>query len=67
MTPHGPDAPSYDANVKNELVPMRIPDTTLAFMFESSYLFHITPFAQALPDPDYHKCWQGLVDRSDVE
>ncbi len=41
---------------------MRIPDTTLAFMFESTYLFSLTEFAEVADnlDQNYYKCWQPL-------
>lgn len=44
MTPHGPDAPTFEAAVGDaaaEQAPARIPDTTLAFMCERP---HPPPF-----------------------
>lgn len=47
---------------REELKPVRIPDTTLAFMFESTYLFSLTEFAEVADnlDQNYYKCWQPL-------
>lgn len=46
---------------REELKPVRIPDTTLAFMFESAYLFSLTEFAENENlDQEYYKCWQPL-------
>lgn len=47
---------------REELKPVRIPDTTLAFMFESTYIFSLTEFAEKENlDVDYYKCWQPLA------
>lgn len=35
MTPHGPDAATFHTASTAELKPQKIPDTTLAFMFEA--------------------------------
>jgi homogentisate 1,2-dioxygenase len=60
MTPHGPDAKAFEGASKAELKPVKMPDT-MAFMFESTYLFHITPWAQEHNiDEKYYECWQGL-------
>ena len=62
MTPHGPDAATFEAASQAELAP-RYQDNTLAFMFESRYLFQPTP--QALSSSarqcDYGSVWQGLA------
>lgn len=45
--------------IREELKPVRIPESTLAFMFESTYLFSLTEFAEKENlDENYHKCWQ---------
>lgn len=65
MTPHGPDADSYEKFVKSEQKPYKIPDTNLAFMFESGYLMKTTTWAMndfVEVDKDYHKCWSRLAD-----
>jgi homogentisate 1,2-dioxygenase len=47
--------------VQEELKPVKISDDALAFMFESTYIFRVTEWAQQNKlDLDYYKCWQGL-------
>jgi homogentisate 1,2-dioxygenase len=66
MTPHGPDTPTFEKASQATLQPTKIPDNTLAFMFESSFIFHITDFAQNhYLDKDYYKCWEGLKSQFD--
>lgn len=61
MTPHGPDTPTFLKCSEEELKPVKIPNTTLAFMFESTYLLKISNHAQQHNvDHDYYKCWQDL-------
>jgi len=67
MTPHGPDAQAFEkhSNTNIEQKPIKIPDT-MAFMFESSYLFHITSFGQKNNvDKKYHECWKDLKSHFD--
>jgi len=61
MSAHGPDRASYDKAVAANLEPQRI-GSTLAFMFESRYLFEPTAFAMSTPalDRDYDAAWAGL-------
>lgn len=63
MTPHGPDVDCFEQASKARLVPQRIGDECMAFMFESSLSMAVTPWAehesQAL-DKEYYTCWQGL-------
>jgi homogentisate 1,2-dioxygenase len=58
MSGHGPDRNSYEGAVAAELKPHKISDT-MAFMFESRYVFVPTPFAVETPlaQPDYDECW----------
>eukprot|EP00897_Mesotaenium_endlicherianum_P003866 jgi/Mesen1/3507/ME000197S02525 len=49
--------------------PQKLPDSTLAFMFELCYTPRVTKLALSSPklDVDYYKCWKGLrphFDRS---
>ncbi|KAI8870220.1 GD23768 [Ramicandelaber brevisporus] len=63
MTPHGPDAKTVEFATTRELGPNRIADKTQAFMFESSLLFKVTPWALQTcekVDKDYYKAWQGI-------
>merc|ERR1712146_488332 len=62
-TPHGPDALTFEKATKEELVPKKIPDDALAFMFESYYMFHVTKWGASsceCLDDDYWKCWKDL-------
>jgi len=46
--------------IKDEVKPIKL-NETMAFMFESSYLLKLTPFAANNKiDPDYYKCWAPL-------
>eukprot|EP01113_Clastostelium_recurvatum_P018292 TRINITY_DN2156_c0_g1_i1.p1 TRINITY_DN2156_c0_g1~~TRINITY_DN2156_c0_g1_i1.p1 ORF type:complete len:461 (-),score=98.21 TRINITY_DN2156_c0_g1_i1:60-1442(-) len=61
MTPHGPDTDTFAKASAAELKPMRMANDTLAFMFESSLMMGLTPYATSTNiDDDYWKCWQGL-------
>lgn len=64
MTPHGPDAESFERASTVELQPERLTDT-LAFMFETRFPQRITAYAAALPErqDDYPDCWRGLSKR----
>lgn len=61
MSGHGPDAATFDKASNATLAPHRI-DNTMAFMFESRYVIHPTPYALATPhlQKDYLQCWHGL-------
>jgi len=60
MTPHGPDTKTFEGASTCELKPVKI-ENTMAFMFESSYFFKLTPFAAQSPtNAEYFKCWEGL-------
>lgn len=61
MSAHGPDAVTFEKASTQPLVPERISDNALAFMFESTYFFSLTPYARSRTDPNYFKCWQPLV------
>eukprot|EP01112_Ceratiomyxa_fruticulosa_P010897 TRINITY_DN2906_c0_g1_i1.p1 TRINITY_DN2906_c0_g1~~TRINITY_DN2906_c0_g1_i1.p1 ORF type:complete len:436 (-),score=59.24 TRINITY_DN2906_c0_g1_i1:296-1603(-) len=61
MTPHGPDTETFEKASKAELAPVKMKNDTLAFMFESSLLMGLTPYAASTNiDDDYWKCWSGL-------
>ena len=61
MSGHGPDRASYDSAVAAKLEPRYLADT-LAFMFESRYLFEATAFAlsSATLERDYDAVWAGF-------
>ncbi len=62
MSAHGPDAATYEKAVAAELEPHRI-ESTMAFMFESRWVFRPTAWACATPllQQDYDACWDGLA------
>ncbi len=58
---HGPDKATFDKASTAELKPHKI-DNTLAFMFESRYVFEPTAFAMSTPalQKDYDTSWSGF-------
>jgi homogentisate 1,2-dioxygenase len=60
MTPHGPDAASFEKASAAELKPHRVADGTQAFMFETYLTLHVTPWAFENRQKDYYEAWQGL-------
>jgi len=64
LQPHGPDLPTFDKGSSVELEPHRI-ENSLAFMWESRYLFRPTKFALASPQlqKDYGRAWDGFRKR----
>lgn len=65
MTPHGPDAQSYENFMKSEDKPIKIKDGSFSFMFESGYLLKTTSWAldDVLQlDNDYYKDWLRLAE-----
>ncbi len=67
MSGHGPDAASFEkASAIDTSQPQHVTNT-MAFMFESRYVFH--PTRQALESPqlqgDYQDCWAGLKKHFD--
>ncbi|KAM4796733.1 homogentisate 1,2-dioxygenase [Rhinophrynus dorsalis] len=63
MTPHGPDNECFEKASKAKLVPERVADGTMSFMFESSLSMAVTKWGlhtcQRLVK-DYYKCWEPL-------
>ena len=61
MSAHGPDAATWDKASHGELKPHRQEDT-LAFMWESRYVFRPTRFALAAKErqQDYDNIWNGF-------
>jgi homogentisate 1,2-dioxygenase len=64
MLPHGPDAQVFARASQARLEPEKLGDT-LAFMFETRFPQHLTPYAAALAtlQEDYADCWAGLDKR----
>jgi homogentisate 1,2-dioxygenase len=65
MSGHGPDRASYDKAVSANLEPHYLADT-LAFMFESRYVFEPTKEAMtsATLDKEYDAAWSGFTKAS---
>jgi homogentisate 1,2-dioxygenase len=61
MQPHGPDVATFDKASSVELQPHRVRDT-LAFMWESRYVFRPTRFALGSKElqKDYDSVWNGF-------
>ncbi len=64
MSAHGPDAATFDRATQAELGPVRYQDT-LAFMWESRYVFRPTRFALETPalQKNYDAVWNGFRKR----
>ncbi|MGZ5100786.1 MAG: homogentisate 1,2-dioxygenase domain-containing protein, partial [Usitatibacter sp.] len=62
MSGHGPDRASYEKAITAKLDPQYLGDT-LAFMFESRYVFEPTSFAlsSATLDGAYDAAWSGFA------
>ncbi|MGE0174844.1 MAG: homogentisate 1,2-dioxygenase [Oligoflexales bacterium] len=61
MSAHGPDAQAFSEATEAKLKPTYI-DKTLAFMFESCFVYAPTKYALEadLLDTEYYKCWQNI-------
>mmetsp|Transcript_71898 Transcript_71898/g.123529 ORF Transcript_71898/g.123529 Transcript_71898/m.123529 type:complete len:360 (+) Transcript_71898:1-1080(+) len=58
MTPHGPDAATFEEASTCELNPVKF-EAGLAFMFETSLVLKLTKYAAEAPhlDSEYQSCW----------
>lgn len=61
FTAHGPDYQTFQDATKAQLKPQKI-ENTLAFMFESRYVYQTTNTAMNSPtlQSDYLDCWKGF-------
>jgi len=60
FTPHGPDFPAFDGASNADLKPVYM-EGTQSFMFESTYIFYVTEWAQNnFLDDGYINCWTDL-------
>lgn len=68
MLPHGPDAQAFARASGASLEPEKLTNT-LAFMFETRFPQHLTPYAAKLAtlQDDYADCWSGLEKRFNGE
>jgi len=64
LQPHGPDLPTFEKASAAELKPHRI-ENSLAFMWESRYVFRPTRFALGAPQlqKNYDAVWSGFKKR----
>lgn len=62
MSSHGPDRSTSERAAAAELAPHKI-ENTMAFMFESRFVFRPTAHALSAPglQPDYDDCWIGFA------
>jgi homogentisate 1,2-dioxygenase len=62
MLAHGPDVPTFEKASREALGPVK-QDNTLAFMWESRYVFRPSEFALRAPQlqPDYEDSWRGFA------
>jgi len=61
MSPHGPDAKTFEGASNEVLKPVRVADGTQAFMFETHFMMNCTSWGLekcGKIQPDYYKCWQ---------
>jgi len=69
MIGHGPDSDTFD-KASNTPLPAahRMPDDSLAFMFETTYMLRLTQYSNDIhkPDPNYWKCWEPLAVQFDA-
>lgn len=63
MTPHGPDLASFEAASRIDTQkPQRLPDSTMAFMFEVSHTPRVmlNALSSKHRELDYQTCWAGF-------
>lgn len=62
MTGHGPEAEVFEKASNAKLAPVKTPDDSIAFMFESCYMLKLTDYAmkEASRDKKYRECWANL-------
>lgn len=67
MTPHGPDAGTFKAATENPEIPQspkKVAEGTMAFMFETSFMLGVTPWALAKIQKNYCQVWEDLPESS---
>jgi homogentisate 1,2-dioxygenase len=67
MSAHGPDAVTFENATRADTSQPEQLLNTMAFMFESRYVIHPSPYALESPQlqRDYFECWQGLKKHFD--
>lgn len=62
MTGHGPEAEVFEKASNAKLAPIKTPEDSIAFMFETCYMLKLTDYAmkESSRDKNYRKCWANL-------
>lgn len=62
MTPHGPDAKTFEGASVATLKPERVAEGTMAFMFETSLMLKVSEWAlnSGILQSDYLSAWRGI-------
>jgi homogentisate 1,2-dioxygenase len=63
MTPHGPDAQTFETASNCALKPVRVADGTMAFMFETPLMLSVSNFAVSKAQKDYGKSSWGSIKK----
>lgn len=69
MTPHGPDSATFKAATQNPdqpQLPRKVAEGTMVFMFETSFILSVTPWAYQRIQPNYCKVWSELPETSKI-
>mmetsp|Transcript_38527 Transcript_38527/g.36897 ORF Transcript_38527/g.36897 Transcript_38527/m.36897 type:complete len:218 (-) Transcript_38527:31-684(-) len=69
MSGHGPDNDVFEKASNAPLVPQKVGEGSMAFMFETCYMIKLSDYAvnPANLDNDYYKCWQKLEKHFDKQ
>ncbi len=69
MSGHGPDAATFEKASRADLSKPDVIGDTMAFMFETRLVWRPTAHAMASAElqPEYFRCWQGLVKHFDPQ
>lgn len=71
MSPHGPDRTTFEQASKADLVPVRVADGTMSFMFESALMLSLTQWAVhgcgCLQQNYNEQAWSGLDSKFDPQ
>ncbi len=65
MSGHGPERQVFEKASTSELKPQKVGEGSLAFMFESAYMFKISKYVMEdeCLDLGYIDCWKGLENK----
>ena len=69
MTPHGPDPETFKAATANPdqpQLPKKVAEGTMAFMFETSFMLSVTPWAYQKIQKNYCQIWSTLPETSKI-